>query len=185
MDHTVIPGAGNILTARLLLRRPHIDDLPVMHAIHTDPDTNRYNPGGPSTAEGSASALQSWLLHWEMRGYGYWSICLPQDPATPIGFGGIHHKMVGEREGLNLYFRFTPSAWGKGYANEMAQAAMRLAFDSLDAAEVLAKVRPYNLPSRKAIERLGMALIGETRDVDNEEPSLIYRLDAAQYDARG
>ena len=175
----------NTQTARLLLRRPTHTDLPALYAIHSDPETNRYNPSGPDTQESAERKLRTWNEHWETHGFGYWAICLTEAPAQAIGIGGIMHRDVGDRAGLNLYFRFAPQAWGKGYAGEMAQAALQLAFDTLGAAEVLAKVRPANLPSRKALERLGMVEIDVTHDVPDAPPSLIYRLAATQYRAPG
>src|ERR1700741_2947923 len=173
--------SNNTRTQRLLLRRPTDTDLPGIYTIHSDPETNRYNPGGPDTEDGARRKLEKWQEHWNTHGFGYWAICLAEAPEQAIGFGGIMRMLVGERPGLNLYFRFTPQAWGKGYAGEMAQAALRLAFDGLDAVEVLAKVRPANLPSRKALERLGMVEIDVTHDVPGEAPSLIYRLAVQQY----
>jgi len=166
---------------RLLLRRPNDGDLPAIYAIHADPETNRYNPSGPDTEEGARRKLDKWREHWETHGFGYWAICLAEAPHEVIGFGGIMRSVVGARHGLNLYFRFKPQAWGKGYAGEMAQAALHLAFDELGETEVLAKTRPTNLPSRKSLERLGLREIDIAHDIPGALPSLIYCLSAPQY----
>ena len=36
-------------TERLLLRRPTVDDIDAIFAIHADPATNRFNPAPPMT----------------------------------------------------------------------------------------------------------------------------------------
>ena len=45
---------------------------------------------------------------------------------------------------------------------------------------VLGLVRPDNLPSRRALERLGLALIDTLDDVAGEAPSLLYALPLAE-----
>jgi len=39
-------------------------------------------------------------------------------------------------------------------------------------------VRPDNLPSRRALERLGLSLDGELDDFPGQAPSLLYRISA-------
>ncbi|HYD78865.1 MAG TPA: GNAT family N-acetyltransferase [Paucimonas sp.] len=171
-----------IETARLVLRRPESADLEALFDIHGDPETNRFNPSGPMPSRQKAvEVLEAWLAHWEGAGFGYWSVCKRDDAAQVIGFGGVMNKTIDGREGLNLYFRFRPSAWGSGYANEMAQAALDFTFNTLEREPVWGLVRPSNLPSRKALERLGMVLARTVDDVAGQEPSLLYELDRARF----
>ncbi|OBZ22926.1 GNAT family N-acetyltransferase [Pseudomonas protegens] len=165
-------------TARLLLRAPTLDDLPQACAIHGDPQTNRFNPNGPINAAACADKLHGWIEHWQQHGFGYWAIALRSDPQRLIGFGGIMQGFFGHEPGLNLYFRLRPEAWGQGYAAEMARAALHLAFSELHAPRVTGLVRPDNLPSRRALERLGLSLEGELDDFPGQAPSLLYRISA-------
>lgn len=66
-----------------------------------------------------------------------------------------------EEETLNLYFRFTPEAWGQGYARELGQAAIHCTFNLLGFDVVHAVVREQNAPSRSVLEKLGLSKIGE------------------------
>ena len=167
-------------TNRLLLRRPSNDHLQVVVAIHGDPETNQFNPSGPASTEDSTSMLSSWLSHWDDHGFGYWSVSTIQEPSQIIGFGGVMLKRIGDIEAPNLYFRFTPKVWGKGYATEVGSAAIHSAFHLLNYSEVRAVVRPDNLPSRSALGRLGMLQIGEINDSPGLEPSLLYNLSRMQ-----
>ena len=98
-----------------------------MFAIHGDPATNQYNPHGPDPdLATSEETLQSWCRHWQDHGFGYWAVTFPQSENI-IGFGGVEHRIWRDRNILNLYYRFTPSAWGHGYATELAQTAVTLA----------------------------------------------------------
>ncbi|MCY7259377.1 MULTISPECIES: GNAT family N-acetyltransferase [Pseudomonas] len=168
-------------TTRLLLRPPTLADLPQACAIHGDPQTHRFNPCGPDSAEATSDRLHSWIAHWQQYGFGYWAIARLDAPQQIIGFGGLMRAHFGQEAGLNLYFRFTPEAWGQGFANEMAQAALQLAFGELLAPRVTGLVRPDNLPSRRALERLGMTLDGELEDFPGQPPSLLYRLNAQDH----
>lgn len=170
-----------IHTHRLLLRPVRADDLKVAQAIHGDTQTNRYNPNGPSSLETTSSHLFNWVEHWKAKGFGYWAVCDRERPETVLGFGGLQDATFGSRAGLNLYFRFAVDAWGKGYASEMVEAALDLAFRTLQRNEVIGLVRPDNLPSRRTLERARMIVDGELDDVPGGPHSLLYSLSAERY----
>ncbi|MEO3868344.1 GNAT family N-acetyltransferase [Nonomuraea sp. B12E4] len=142
-----------VQTARMLLSRVTADDLLAVHEIHSDPRTSVYNPGGPSPdLESSRAMLDLWLADWSERGLGYWA-ARPAGESHVIGFGGLRRAVMAGDEVLNLYYRFRPSAWGHGYAVELAEAALRV---GKDLGTVVAVIRDINTPSRKVAERAGM-----------------------------
>lgn len=148
-----------VRTERLSLDRPTIGDLPAVHAIHADPRTNRHNPAGPATdLPASRRMVEEWLAHWDRFGFGYWAV--RESPGGEvIGAGGVRH-----RDGaLNLYYRFAVSAWGRGFATELAIAAVRLAARDLPGVPVVAVVHPDNAASRRVAERAGLHPAGPTR----------------------
>lgn len=177
--HTAAPTAT--CTARLLLRAPTPDDYAAACTLHCDPQTHRFNPNGPDSRAGIHGKLQEWIEHWHRHGFGYWAVCERAQPARVLGFGGIMHRPFGARSGLNLYFRFAVDAWGRGYANEMGRAALQLAFEELHQPQVIGLVRADNLPSRRALERLGLTRDGELDDFPGLPPSLLYSLSADTY----
>lgn len=169
-------------TARLWLRALREQDLDAVYELHADPVTNRFSPGGPmQSREAAAELLQGWLAHWQAQGFGYWAIALRERPEELIGLGGIMSRPVAGQPGLYLYFRFRPQHWGQGYASEMAQAALALAFEHLQAGAVQAVVQPANTPSRKTLDRLGLLLKGSLADVPGQPPSLQYEISAARW----
>lgn len=154
--------ADLVLTERLRLRRPASADLDVLFEVHADPEASRFNRSDPPRSlEESLAVLESWLEHWRVHGFGPWvaeEISAP--PGGPvIGFGGLRWRGAREPPGLNLYFWFRPSAWGHGYATELARAAIRFAFVELGADEVSAIINPENQPSIRVAERAGMTLV--------------------------
>lgn len=147
---------GDVRTPRLILRRPEEDDGSAMFRIHGDPETNRYNPQGPDPdLAASEATLQTWLQQWREEGFGYWAVTLRSDP-TVIGFGGVRRLIWRNRDILNLYYRLTPSAWGRGYATEVAQSAVALARTHLPSLPVVARVRPVNRASARTAQRAGL-----------------------------
>ena len=161
-------------TERLLLRRPSVTDLEAVVTIHGDPETNRFNPRGPSSPEQCRLLLDVWQEHWQCHGFGYWAVSSRTHPSEVIGFGGVVLKEVAGQSCLNLYFRFCPPCWGLGYATELGRTSLRLAFHALKRDRVRALVRISNSPSRKALERLGMTAVGQYSDGPSSEGSLIY-----------
>lgn len=157
---------GFVSTERLVLRRPAADDGRAMFAVHGDPQTNQYNPYGPDPdLATSEEVLRQWLRQWDDDGFGYWAVTLPPDPVV-IGFGGVRRVTWRDWDILNLYYRFTPVAWGHGYATETARAAVGLALAHLPALPVVARVRAVNIASARTAERAGLV---RRPDLDDEE----------------
>lgn len=148
---------ARVETERLLLRRPVHADLGELHRIHSDPRTWEHGlEGGPSSRAQSGRRLAHWLAHWESRGYGYWTVELR---GCVVGFGGLMllPRWRGRRgDALNLYYRLDPGSWGRGYASELARAAVDLADRELPGLPVVARIRDGNDRSVRVAERIGL-----------------------------
>lgn len=89
-----------------------------------------------------------------------------------IGFGGLRtHELDGEAT-LNLFYRFRPRHRGRGYAPEMARAAIEWADRARPDRPVVIVTDLSNKPSQRVAEKLGFVNVGE-REI--EGPVLIYR----------
>lgn len=162
-------------TERLVLRPPVAADLQSLFAIYGDPATNTFNPFGPHSDIGkSHNVLGGWLAHWAERGFGQWAVATKEEPRRVIGFGGVAFRKYLEADALNLGYRLAASAWGQGYATELARAALHFALQDLRQPEVFAIVRPINTPSIRVLEKIGMQRIGTLDDVPGQEPSYLY-----------
>jgi len=163
----------------LVLRPPVQADLQALFEIHGDPRTNRFNPHGPMQSLQAAQALLDRLgAHWAEHGFGYWMVALRAAPERALGIGGLIEKEVPGCQGLNLYYRFRPEAWGRGLASAMGRRAIAFADTVLGRRhDVFARVRPDNQPSIRVLERLGLVQVGLTQDeAPPLPPSLLYRL---------
>ncbi len=142
------------------LRRPSAADLEPVHAIHADPRTHGYNMGGPhETVERTRELLDVIGDQWETDGFGYWVVRLLETDAV-IGAGGLRRLDLGGRAVLNLYYRFDPAVWGRGYATELARFSIGLAEKDLPGVPVVARIHPDNQPSLAVAARAGMLNLG-------------------------
>ena len=144
-------------TPRLLLSRPHPDDSDWVFAIHGDPATNQHNPHGPhASIQDSTRFLASMLEEWNRDAIGYCAVTIRQDPATVIGFAGTRMTDLADDRVLNLYYRFTPTTWGQGIAQEATRAALDHARTRFPTSTVVALIRADNHPSKRLAERLSL-----------------------------
>jgi [ribosomal protein S5]-alanine N-acetyltransferase len=177
---TAVPAA--MVTRRLVLRPPRDSDLDILSALHADPAVNRFCAAAtPHGRDAIQAQLQSWINHWQTRGFGHWAIAERDQPDTLIGFGGLMHRSVAGHAGLYLYYRITSQAWGRGLASEMAQYAFGQAFEQRHENAVVAAVLPSNAPTRKTLEGLGLRLKGTLADGPGSAAALLYELDAERW----
>ncbi|MFJ9446134.1 GNAT family N-acetyltransferase [Kitasatospora sp. NPDC101235] len=177
MTTTTDPTARTTVAVseRLVLTRPQESDAEAVFAIHGDPETNRYNPHGPQREIAQArEMLDGFVGDWVRDGVGYCAVATREEPGTVIGFAGLCLRTLDGERVFNLYYRFRPSAWGKGYAAEAARAAMAEALPRYPGIPVIALIRADNLPSRRLAERLG--LVADPDGRADEEGRVIHRM---------
>lgn len=177
-----IPAVDRLTrTSRLTLRPPQAADARAFRDLLSDPANRRFGAGGPAASE----RLELWRALWARDGLGPWAVALRDQPALgAIGFGGLSRGRIGSAPSLLLEFHFLSDFWGRGYAAEMALAALALAFGELHAPAVQALLAPGNTAARKTLERVGLRLTGSVADHPGEAASLLYEINAAQYAAR-
>jgi RimJ/RimL family protein N-acetyltransferase len=140
-------------TDRLLLRPLRESDRQTVISIQTDPRTNVFNPNPPDLDE-TVGKFEHWLAHWAEYGFGYLAV-IERETGEFLGIGGVQVRDFAGEEVLNLYYRFQPSAWGKGYASEMAAAVVDWAEREVPKRPVVISVALSNEPSLRVVERLG------------------------------
>ena len=153
-----------VRTARLLLRAVSPGDVDAVFAIHGNRETYRFHPDGVARSrEESAAQLAGWQREWREVGFGFWAITVATDPRV-VGFGGLTRRTFRERSVLNTYYRFDPSAWGHGYATEMAAAAAALARELLPDFPMIVRTRAGNLAAQAVAQKLGLVRAVELDD---------------------
>jgi [ribosomal protein S5]-alanine N-acetyltransferase len=164
-------------STRLIFDKPEKKDFERFYEINADPDTNLFNPSGAMSFERAEKAFNTMTAHWQEQGFGTWAIKEKEHPDFIIGFGGLDDRLYGDEIKLNLGYRFDKKYWGKGYATELAQAAIEYGLAGLNKKEIFAIVRPKHLASIKVLVKCNMKLFGELNDVENAEASLVYKIE--------
>lgn len=137
-------------TDRLILRTHIESDIDAEIAFYQT-DAAQF-VGGRKSAEDTWRYISMMMGHWALRGYGYWAL---EDKDT-----GVYHGRVGlwfprnwlERE---IAWTLMPSAQGKGYATEAAEAARAYAYDVLGWDTAISQIDPANHASKAVARRLG------------------------------
>jgi RimJ/RimL family protein N-acetyltransferase len=164
-------GIDRVTTARLTGRRPEAGDAATYARIFTDARVDEAVwPEHLRTVDRAHALLEDLLRHWERWGFGPWTVLLD---GTPIGYAGLRHADVGGRPEVEVLWFLDADHWDHGYATEMAQEAVRVAFDVLELDAVVAQTVDANRPSRAVMEKLGMVY---ERDVVHAGlPHVLYR----------
>ncbi|UWZ59574.1 GNAT family N-acetyltransferase [Dactylosporangium aurantiacum] len=161
-------------TGRLLLRRPVAADVATILAVHRDPLACLHNPGDRLlTGPAAADRLRHWSAHWDRHGFGYWSV-LADPEAAPVGFCGLKLMPLLGEPALNLFYRFAPSVWHRGYASEAAAAVVAWAAANRPDLPLVARIRPDNVASQRVAARAGLHRAPHLDHPGEDGPDLLY-----------
>lgn len=139
---------------QLRFRALRDSDLTTLHALHSDPATNLYNPGWtPPTVEKSAALLDGYLHHLAEHGFGYH---LALDGDIVAGICGARHDLWRGVDVLNLYWRLMPEYQGRALSAQLAGHAFEVARSAPGDALIVARTLPANVASIRVAERLGL-----------------------------
>lgn len=148
-------------TNRLVLRRLTMDDADHFVALHGDPEVMRFLTGGrPNTREEiEGEWLPQFLSYYDRYpNFGYWAV-IEKETGAFLGwccFRPYEESGPGEVE---LGYRLNRSAWGKGYATELARALVDKGFRELGVQRVMAQTMTVNLASRRVMEKAGLRFV--------------------------
>lgn len=140
----------SIETDRLILRAPHLDDLPAMTAFFATERSHMV--GGPRDAFDSWKSLMGRFGHWAVHGYGGWHFAEKASGAFAGWTGMINAPGWDEPE---LGWVVMQEFEGKGLAYEAALAARDYAARHQGLNGVISYIAHANDRSRALAERLG------------------------------
>ncbi|MCA8961680.1 MAG: GNAT family N-acetyltransferase [Planctomycetes bacterium] len=159
------PNPIEIETPRLRLRGWTDTDREPFAAMGADPEVMEFFPA-LLTCEESDAFIDRCLARFEAHGWGLWAIEVKGSgrngqqnrAASFIGFTGlaIPGWTFPFSPCVEIGWRLARSHWGKGYATEAAQAALRFGFETLDLEAIVSFTTVANRRSRAVMERLGM-----------------------------
>lgn len=148
-------------TDRLILRPLAPEDCEPHMGMMGDPATAAFlSPDGkPQTRGERWRQFATYLGHWQMRGYGWFS-CLEKDTGDWVGRGGPW--MPEGWPGLECGWSIASQHWGKGYAPEAAIAAIKWTFTQFpDLSRIISVIDPGNANSQAVARKIGEVKTGE------------------------
>jgi [ribosomal protein S5]-alanine N-acetyltransferase len=110
--------------------------------------------GGARTPEQAAAFARSDAECWSRHGFGPWAFFEVATGAF-AGRGGLEPTAVGGRESVEVLYAVASPLWGRGYATEMALAAVSRARE-LGLLEVVGFTLTTNLASQRVLARAGL-----------------------------
>jgi RimJ/RimL family protein N-acetyltransferase len=153
------PAPASLETERLHLRMFREGDWEPYAAMCADAQVMQHLGAGVTlTREETWRAMAGMLGHWQLRGFGMWAIETKQGGEF-IGRAGFLDPPGWP--GFELGWVLAQAHWGRGYATEAAQAALRCAFGTMGRERVIHLIRPGNAASIRVAERLGATREGE------------------------
>ncbi|MEU9699852.1 GNAT family N-acetyltransferase [Streptomyces sp. NPDC047981] len=176
-------------TDRLLLRPWRESDLAPWAAMNADPEI-REHLGELLTREQSDATVAAMRADFERRGFGWWAL-EERGSGAFVGRAGLDEMSPDTPfTGVDVGWRLTRSAWGRGYATEAGLACLAFAFETLGLAEVLASTTVRNLRSQAVMRRIGM-----TRDPADDfedlsvpegplRPCVLHRIARREWESR-
>lgn len=141
-------------TERLSLRELGPDDLDFLASMMADPEVSHHYDRRFSR-EAADEWLHRQLERYHTDGHGLW-LAIEKATGKPVGQVGLIMQTVEGQKRPEVGWLLDRKFWGNGYATEAATAVRDAAFNRWNYAEVIALVRPANMPSQRVAERIGM-----------------------------
>ncbi len=140
-----------LTTERLILRPFREADLDAHAAMNADPRVMQFI-GEVQDRAAAFRTLCAYLGHWYLRGYGPWAV---EERATGAFVGRAGLVRFEPWTDVEVGYALVPSAWGKGYAGEVAARSLRYAHEVVGARGVASHILEGNKAAIRVAERLG------------------------------
>ncbi|MEC9374168.1 MAG: GNAT family N-acetyltransferase [Planctomycetota bacterium] len=155
-----------IITARLRLEPPTLEDAEGLLAVYSDPEVVRFLHAAPAKSVRDVAPRLARRIEIQDRfGFTFWTARL-RESGEVIGGCGI--KPLEEGPLIEVGYHFGRAHWGKGYATEGAIASLRFGFEEAGLDRIVAVYAPANVASGRVMERAGMRKVGPSRAYDTD-----------------
>ena len=141
-------------TDRLVVRSNQEIDLEPLAALWADPEVTYYM-GGPRNYEEVLKILREDAQVNPQPAFDLWPV-IEKETGQIIGTGGILEKDIDGRNQYEIIYVLAKSAWGKGFATEVASSLKDYAFNQLSLKRVTALIDPDNLKSEVVATKIGL-----------------------------
>jgi ribosomal-protein-alanine N-acetyltransferase len=143
-----------IETDRLIIKSNQEVDLEALAALWADPNVTCYM-GGPRNYEEILRILREDAQVNPQPAFDLWPV-IEKETGHIIGTGGILDKDIDGSNQYEIIYVLAKSAWGKGFATELASSLKDYAFNELGLKRVTALIDPDNLKSERVATKIGL-----------------------------
>ena len=143
-----------IETDRLIVRSNQEVDLEPLAELWADPEVTHYM-GGPRNYEEILRILREDAQVNPQPAFDLWPV-IEKETGQIIGTGGILEKDIDGRNQYEVIYVLAKSAWGRGFATELAASLKAYAFNQLGLKRITALIDPDNAKSETVATRIGL-----------------------------
>jgi RimJ/RimL family protein N-acetyltransferase len=127
-----------------------------MRELDNNPEVVRYlGHGRIRKEEETRSNLLKILNDYEQYGLGLY-IVEDMNTGDFLGRAGLIPWLIDNELIWEVGYSFKPSAWGKGYATEVAKSLVKYGFDKLKQSVLISLIHPANGASIHVAKKVGM-----------------------------
>jgi RimJ/RimL family protein N-acetyltransferase len=148
-------------TNRLLIRPRSMVDFEVCLAMDRDPEVTKYIPGPWHDPEQHERFLTERIQKSFGAGLGYWSIFPKRQLDKFLGWI-LLMPYDGMGPEIEIGWRLSRLAWGKGYATEAARPIVEHAFETVRLSRIVADIDHRDTLSMRVSEKIGLKFIGDS-----------------------
>lgn len=153
-------------TDRLLLKPVSLSDLAKIHELHSLPETDRFNTLGiPENLEQTEKIIVDWA---DKNNNGQnKNFTFKVEFFESKVFIGLISLNLGRHnfKSAEVWYKFHPDYWNKGYATESLNEVLNFGFDELNLHRIEAGCAVENIGSIRTLEKVGMTLEGRKRKI--------------------
>jgi ribosomal-protein-alanine N-acetyltransferase len=154
---------SDLKTERLQLSAMTMQDLDNIHALHSLPETDRYNTLGiPASRIETEQLLTGWLSLMNLPEQPKYVFVIRSESGDFIGLTGINIGRPVYRN-AEIWYKLHPAHWNQGYATEAVAAILHFCFHDLQLHRVKAGCATENTASAKVLEKSGFLREGTCR----------------------
>ena len=141
-------------TEQLILRPLQANDAHTLATIWTDPDVTHFM-GGPRDYAKLIVSFEKDAKENPPPRFDLFPV-IEKATGNIIGHCGLLDKEIEGVTEIELVYVLAKSAWGKGYATEIATALRDYAFDTLKLNRIVSLIEPENIASQHVAQKVGM-----------------------------
>ncbi len=149
-----------IETKRLIIKIPQPSDIENLYALQSDADVMQYIGQGIRSREEVLSGSEKAMSHQQKHGFSLGCV-YEKESGLFVGRAGLIYLAYDDTQpDIEVAYALTKTAWGKGYATELAKAIIQWGFKHLPVKRLVAVINPQNDRSRHVLEKANMSYVG-------------------------